>query len=136
MEDNYPAYDRPQFESVDLTGKTGDKLRKALKKALKTYRNKHLPKVQKAQRKWVAAARAYEQAAGLLPRNFGAFETQPCMTESPLGGANEPIEVDNLSVDASDPPPSCMSICLLALHNPVLKTGVSKQSHLYIAPGW
>ncbi|MCK1731033.1 RolB family protein [Bradyrhizobium sp. 142] len=104
MADNYPAYERPQFESVCLTGVTGDELRKELKKALKKYRKQHLPKVQKAQGKWVAAARAYEQAAGRTPRDFGAFGTQPCMTESPLGGANEAIEVDNLSVAASDPP--------------------------------
>ncbi|UPU01561.1 RolB family protein (plasmid) [Bradyrhizobium barranii subsp. apii] len=103
MAEHYPAYERPQFESVCLTGKTGDELRRALKNALKKYR-KHLPKVLKEQRKWVAAARAYEQAAGIHPRNFGAFETEPCMTEYPLGGANEAIDVDDLSVDASDPP--------------------------------
>lgn len=101
---DYPTYERPQFGSVCLTGKTGDKLRKGLKKAVKEYR-KHLEKkVLPAQIKWVAAARAYEHATGRPPRNFGAFETQPCMTASPLDGANEAIDVDTLSGDASDPP--------------------------------
>ncbi|MFD1985542.1 RolB family protein [Mesorhizobium newzealandense] len=104
MAGNYPIYERPQFDSVCLTGMTGDKLCKGLKKAVKGYR-KHLQKrVQRAQVKWVAAARAYEQATGRPPRNFGAFETEPCMTESPLDGTNEAIDVDALSVDAPDPP--------------------------------
>ncbi|RWB93552.1 MAG: hypothetical protein EOS23_30680 [Mesorhizobium sp.] len=103
MADNYPTYVRPQFDSVCLTGKTGDNLRKGLKKAAKKYRD-YLKRLQKAQRNWVAQARAYEQAASLPPRVFGAFETEPCMTRSPLGGANEAIEVDALSIDAYDPP--------------------------------
>nr|WP_245475201.1 RolB family protein [Bradyrhizobium sp. Leo121] len=104
MGDNYPAYERPEFDSVCLTGTTGDKLRKGLQKAVKEYRKYLQKRVQRAQVKWVAKARAYEQATDRPPRNFGAFETNPCMTASPLAGANEAIELDTLSGDASDPP--------------------------------
>ncbi|MGY3116101.1 MULTISPECIES: RolB family protein [Bradyrhizobium] len=104
MADNYPTYERPQFDSVCLTGTTRNNLCNGLKMAVEAYREHFLKQVQRAQGEWVAAARAYEQAAGHPPRDFGAFETQPCMTESPSGGINEAIDVDALSLDASHPP--------------------------------
>ncbi|MER8577029.1 RolB family protein [Mesorhizobium sp. M1409] len=98
MADNYPTYERPQFKSVCLTGVPKDKLRNGLKKAVKKYRA-YLKQVMKAQVEWVAEARAYEEAAGLPPKDFGALETVPCMTETPMFGFREEIELERIPGD-------------------------------------
>ncbi|RUU73831.1 RolB family protein, partial [Mesorhizobium sp. M7A.F.Ca.MR.362.00.0.0] len=64
----------------------------------------YLKRVMKAQVNWVAEARAYEQAKGLPPKNFTALETGPCMTETPLFGYCEPIELERVPVCAPNPP--------------------------------
>ncbi|NEJ25965.1 hypothetical protein GR247_38815 [Rhizobium leguminosarum] len=98
MADNYPTYTRPTFDSICLTGLSKDELRDGLKGAVKEYRA-HLKRVKKAQIKWLAKARAHEQAATLHPRDFGALETVPCMTATPMSGYREAIELGRVPED-------------------------------------
>ncbi|MBP2450002.1 RolB family protein [Rhizobium leguminosarum] len=98
MAENYPAYERPVFNSICLTGVPKDKLQAKLAKAAKQYRA-YLKQVMKAQTKWLAKARAHEQAAGLPPRDFGCLEIVPCMTETPMFGYREEIDLERIPAD-------------------------------------
>ncbi|MBX4893879.1 hypothetical protein HJB56_33535 [Rhizobium lentis] len=98
MADNYPTYTRPTFHSICLTGVPKDELRNGLKSAAKQY-GAYLKRVKKAQVKWLAKARTHEQAAGLHPRDFGALATEPCMTETPMTGYREVIELNSVRQD-------------------------------------
>ncbi|MGY5795543.1 MULTISPECIES: RolB family protein [Rhizobium] len=98
MAGNYPTYVRPQFDSMCLTGLPKDELRNGLNNAVKKY-HAYLKRVMKAQVKWVAEARAYEQAAGLPPKDFGNLEMVPCMTETPMFGYREEIDLERIPAD-------------------------------------
>ncbi|CCM79707.1 hypothetical protein BN77_p30142 [Rhizobium mesoamericanum STM3625] len=98
MADNYPTYTRPSFDSICLTGLPKNELCEGLKGAVKKYRA-YLKQVMKAQVKWLAEARIHEQAAGLPPRDFGALETLPCMTATPMFGYRETIELNRIPAD-------------------------------------
>ncbi|TLW95581.1 hypothetical protein FFR93_39995 [Rhizobium sp. MHM7A] len=94
MADNYPTYTRPTFDSICLTQLSTDERKNGLQQAVDAYRD-YLETVMEAQKTWLAEARAHEQAEVLPQRDFGEFETEPCMTETPM----EEIEFETIPQD-------------------------------------
>ncbi|MCP3468625.1 RolB family protein [Bradyrhizobium sp. CCGUVB23] len=102
MANNYPAYERPQFASVDLSNvKDLGSLSGGLDQAFQQYRE-FTTQLLGRQQEWVVAAREIEELKHLAPRNFEEFETEPCMNRSPLVGPMECIKGKTLYVYLTD----------------------------------
>lgn len=98
MADDYPAYERPRFTPADLSNvRDPSDLRQRLDAAFQRYR-RFTTQVLSRQKEWVEAVREIEVLNGRSPRDFGCFETEPCMTLSPLVAPMEPITDEELYV--------------------------------------
>lgn len=104
MADNYPAYERPKFATVELTRvRDRARLRNALERAFQQYRQ-FTTELLAHQKEWVAKVREI----GLDPARFEEFETEPCMN-SPLDSKREYIKGENLYIYlAADAAATCV----------------------------